>query len=945
MDIPRTLDERLREGKVIPFVGAGVSMAVQDKNGARLFPSWKNLLEAAANRLDEEKKSPYASTVRGLLEIEPPDYLDAARRARQGLGPVWFQFIKEHIDRKSIDADDDSLKLARAVWQLGSQLVITTNYDRVLHWACPQRDDLVVWDIEAPAEQSGLLRGEINHPTVWHLHGSIHNATNLILTPDGYRRLYPEAGEAEHRYRTALTTLHQLMASHTFLFIGFSLDDAYFDMQLRGISDIFNGTTGPHYVLTRATERENIQRLALPVEPVTVADYGLPLLEGVRELSKVTAAAGPARKKPEPEQTDPPRSQPIASYDPRNPVFYVPFPQKGTQVVGREETILAVREQLTNGRRTVIGQTAAFQGLGGLGKTQLAVEYAYRFQNEYPNGVIWVNADQDIDSQLIHIAEKARWVAPESEHKYKLEIALQRIRTYSDCLLIFDNVEATNTIEPYLPEPQASPHILITSRLEQPGFKPVQLKLLDHELSLKLLLQEAGREQTPAGEDEARAAREIAGMLDGLPLALELAGAYVRYRQLPWRQYLELLQQNVKAALSGKFLGSFTKHEKDIYSTLKINEGIFQDEPLLRDILNLLTWSGSAPMSLSLMCALLDIPSPTELTGALSLGTALRLLQKTPAAERYAIHRLVREVRREDVPLTGQESWIAIICERMAKWFEDKRAEFNQLPFFESEIDHLQAWEQHAPAYAPKYASHLMWLQAYPSYHHGRYHDVRAQLEKAWAAFEQSNVSDLALKAHILNDLDFSYSALGDYKRALELQQKALEIRRKLFGDKHPDTAMSFNNVGISYGKLGDHKRALEFQQKALEIRRELFGDRHPDTALSFNNLGGIYEEMGDHKRALEFLQKALEIHKDLLGEHHPDTADSVVGVMYSLFELNRHFEARRIIEDYFRGLPSDHPSYEMVKEQRRWLLARIPGFRTPSTNKQRKGKHKKKGR
>src|ERR1041384_4590532 len=107
---------------------------------------------------------------------------------------------------------------------------------------------------------------------------------------------------------------------------------------------------------------------------------------------------------------------------------------------------LRVRKQLTSGRRTFIGQTAAFQGLGGLGKTQLAVEYAYRFKDEYPNGVIWLNADQDIEAQLTDLAEKAYWIAPESEHKYKFEVARHRLRTYSDCLILFDNLEDQQAI-------------------------------------------------------------------------------------------------------------------------------------------------------------------------------------------------------------------------------------------------------------------------------------------------------------------------------------------------------------------------------------------------------------------------------------------------------------------------------------------------------------------
>lgn len=85
MSIPQTLEDRLRTGKVIPFVGAGVSMAVKKQGtNERLFPSWKELLMRAADRLEKEQKSPYARAISGLLEISPPDYLDAAKRARRG---------------------------------------------------------------------------------------------------------------------------------------------------------------------------------------------------------------------------------------------------------------------------------------------------------------------------------------------------------------------------------------------------------------------------------------------------------------------------------------------------------------------------------------------------------------------------------------------------------------------------------------------------------------------------------------------------------------------------------------------------------------------------------------------------------------------------------------------------------------------------------------------
>jgi tetratricopeptide (TPR) repeat protein len=902
MIIPKTLTDRFRADKVIPFVGAGVSMAVKDKDtGERLFLSWKALLEKAADYLAGENKQAYANVVRGLLQLDTPDYLDAAKKARQGLGSVWYTFLKEQIDHPREKAEDESLKLAKAVWRLGSQLVITTNYDKVLSWVCPQRDNISHWDIEAKAEQGGALRDGVKKPTVWHLHGYIDNAANLILTPDGYSRLYPEAGHGENLYKAALKTLHQMMTSHTLLFIGFSLNDEYFGMQLQGISEIFQGSTGPHYVLTRESDREKIRALNLPVEILTVTDYGPPLLEGLRELGEIAAEAKPQTEIQGQTPESLIQATRVASYDPRNPVFYVPFRPKGDQVIGREDNILAVREQLTQGRRTAIGQTASFRGLGGLGKTQLAVEYAYRYQNEYPNGVIWLNADQDIDAQLTDLAEKALWIAPESEHKYKLEIAQQRLRKYSDCLIIFDNVESLDSIKNYLPEPQANPHILITSRFEQSGFTPIDINLLDIELSLKLLLQEAGRKQQPTEENELNAAREIAKILDGLPLALELAGAYIRYRQVRWQQYRGLLGQNLKIALPGKLLGgSFTQHEKDIYSTLKINEEVFEDEPRLRSILDLLTWSGSAAMGLSLMCALLEIENPVDLTNALSLGIALRLLQESPNAESYAIHRLVREVRREDIPLLVREEWANKICQLMGEWFQERKEKFEDLSDFEAEIDHLQAWQQHALKYASKHTSRLIWLQAYPSYHRGRYQETRQWIEKALDFFERFHSDDLELKAHLFNDLGYSHSALGEYRRALEYDEKALAIRLELLGEQHPDTAMSFSNVGASYGNLGQYKRGLEYDEKALTILSELLGERHPRTAISFNNVGTGYSHLGQYKRGLEYYEKALIIRLELLGEQHPDTALSFSNIGASYSHLGQH---KRALEYYEKAL------------------------------------------
>src|SRR5436305_13241691 len=247
MKIPRSLEDGLRDGRVIPFVGAGVSMAVERVGGGRLFAGGKQLLLDGAARVEREGKS--ANLVRALVENDPPYYLQAAQELRDKLGPLWGAFLKDAIDVSRAEVADGSLALAQAVWRVGSRLVVTTNCDQVLGWACPAegRDDLKIWDINAPAEQAEYLRrGELRAPTVWHLHGHIDDAAGLILTPDGYDSLYP-VGETEPRHQAALETLRHLLASRSFLFVGFSLADEHLGGELRAMLDVVERSRGPHY--------------------------------------------------------------------------------------------------------------------------------------------------------------------------------------------------------------------------------------------------------------------------------------------------------------------------------------------------------------------------------------------------------------------------------------------------------------------------------------------------------------------------------------------------------------------------------------------------------------------------------------------------------------------------------------------------------------------------
>jgi tetratricopeptide (TPR) repeat protein len=879
MEFSQKLEESLKHGKVIPFIGAGVSMTVLAQSGEPLFPSWKALLMEAAARLEEDGKTDHVGIIRG--KINTNRLLAAAEEAQLALGSNWHNFLKSQFDKTSDEAQDASLELARLAWRLGSDLVVTTNYDNVLHWACPRAHDVDKWNIEAAVEQCNLLRDGIKKPTIWHLHGHIGDSANIILTPDSYQRLY--ADSTKKRYEAAIQTLRHQLASRSFLFIGFSLADEDFTNQLQMLEEIYQGAAGPHYVLLPEAQRGLFKSPTPAIEPVFFQDFGEPLLDCLRHMTNIADSA----VKPVPVTAA------VADYSPDKPVFYVPFRPKGEQMVGRRDALAEVRHQLCDGKHTSIGQTAAFQGLGGLGKTQLAVEYAHAYRDEYPNGVIWINADQDITPQLTKLAEEARWVSPLSDQPFKIQIALRRLRETSDCLIVFDNLEQLADIKDFLPKPRANPHLLVTSRTEQPGFNPVALNILTPELGLQLLMQEAGRELD--GEEQTQAARLIVERLDGLPLALELAGAYLRRRPaVSWEQYLELLRDNPRSAFPARLQGeSLTGHEADIYATLKINETLFEEEPLLREVLDLLTWSGSAPMPLSLLCAALGQEKPSALIGALSLGVALRILQQTDGGERYAIHRLVREVRREDVPLETLRGWAEDCGRCLGDWFEAHRRDFRDLPLFEAGLDHLEAWRHNAERLEyTLLAVRMIWLQAYPAFHWGRYEDAKYDIERALALYETTAKADTALQAHLLSDLATVNSKMGNHKEALTLGEQALAIRRELHGENHSDTAMSLANVASVYIQVGKRDKAMEFGQQALAIRRKLFGNEHLDTAASLSNVAGYHYMLGEHDVALELGQQALDIHHKLLGNDHPDAARSLANFALYHNKLGKHDKA-----------------------------------------------------
>ena len=181
------------------------------------------------------------------------------------------------------------------------------------------------------------------------------------------------------------------------------------------------------------------------------------------------------------------------------------------------------------------------------------------------------------------------------------------------------------------------------------------------------------------------------------------------------------------------------------------------------------------------------------------------------------------------------------------------------------------------------------------------------------------------------NNVGTTYGDLGDHEKALEYQLKALEIMEQVLPPTHPSLATSYNNVGSTYGALGDHEKELEYQLKDLAICEQVLPPDHPDLAITYNNVGMTYGALGDHEKELEYQLKALEIREQVLPATHPSLATSYnnVGSTYgALGDHEKELEYQlKALEIWEQSLPPDHPYNVMCRSNIAITCAQMEDF------------------
>lgn len=350
-----------------------------------------------------------------------------------------------------------------------------------------------------------------------------------------------------------------------------------------------------------------------------------------------------------------------------SPIKNIPY-QRNPFFTGREEIVKHLHNTFTKGKAAALTQTQAIIGLGGIGKTQTAVEYAYRYAGEYQT-VLWVRGDsrEALESDFVRIANFLD-LPKQNQQDQKLVVNAVKhwLQTNSGWLLIFDNVEDLGLLHDFIPSLFAG-HILLTTQAQAIGTlaESIEIERMQRDEGALFLLRRAKLIDRASEEDWAKA-EEISETLDGLPLALDQAGAFIEETTCSLSEYLRLYLIERVSLLQERGGASFDHPESVAVTFLLAFEKIEKANCAAADLLRL--------------CAFLspdDIPEEIMTEGAADLGPLLQplaanqlqlkkaiatlrkysLVRRDPNAETLSIHRLLQVVSKDGMDEDTQRLW------------------------------------------------------------------------------------------------------------------------------------------------------------------------------------------------------------------------------------------------------------------------------------------------
>ncbi|MBV9382730.1 MAG: tetratricopeptide repeat protein [Streptosporangiaceae bacterium] len=525
------------------------------------------------------------------------------------------------------------------------------------------------------------------------------------------------------------------------------------------------------------------------------------------------------------------------------PVVWGNVPQRNKNFTGRSEILSLLRAGLSSSVTVVLPH--ALQGMGGVGKTQLAIEYAHRYRSEY-DLIWWIPADQPplVRSSLAALAPHlglppATASGIEAAAAAVLD-ALRRGEPYAKWLLVFDNADQPEDINDVIPRGPGD--VIVTSRNHrwESVVETVSVDVFTRDESIEFL---GKRVRSGLSRDEAAT---LANELGDLPLALEQAGALQAETGMPVEEYLRLLREHTVGIMSE---GRSADYPLSMTAAWRLSvSALEQQQPEAVNLLRCCAFFGPEPIPRDLFprgAQALTSPLGALLADPIRLARAIRELGRFALVRlegrSIVIHRLIQALLRDDLSPEEQQTYRdeahLILAAGAPKEPNDSRL----WPRFAELVAHVAApstqFERSTKDAVRHFASDLVRYL----YNSGDLEAAKTLAErfiKQWSAdSEPSSLPLLRAQRQLGNAL----RDLGQYSAAYARDEETLAVARETFGERDPFTLTMTNSFGADLRAAGDFSGALELDRDSLELHKEVLGHEAPQTLRVANNLAVDY--------------------------------------------------------------------------------------------------------
>ncbi|KAH8807443.1 hypothetical protein F5884DRAFT_899840 [Xylogone sp. PMI_703] len=663
------------------------------------------------------------------------------------------------------------------------------------------------------------------------------------------------------------------------------------------------------------------------------------------------------------------------------------FPESAEFVARASE--LTEMHRLLHGHKT--RSAVVLQGLGGIGKTQLAIQYVKKYKEKY-TAIFWLNAN-DRDSLRLSFKDMAQQIL---EHHASTSILVGAnlegnpdqmvnavkawLNTHKNTrwLLIYDNYDnprsannsdpSTVDIRPYIPGADHGSIIITTRSANVTQGRRLHIqKLTSIEEGLKILSNTSGRK----GIESDPNAIALATKLDGLPLALSTAGAYLEHMTTSFSEYLRLYEESwLKLQMTSPQVNSY--EDRSLYTTWQITfDRIRQQNAASAQLLKLWAYFDKQDVWFELLRPknFVDDELIRKLTeDELSFNEAVRLLceyglvhkeaslQQPSRSEGYGVHSCVHSwtifvLNREcdeslvklalrcvasKVTSTDVDKWWVVQrrilqhaarCEHLImdgkvdiagmEWALNNLGLLysNQGKLAEAEKMYIRALQGYEKALGPDHISTLNTVNNLGSLYHNQ--DKLAEAKKmyirALQGYEKALGPDHISTLNMVNNLGILYCNQGKLAEAEKMYVRALHGKEKAFGPDHTSTLNTVNNLGILYHNQDKLAEAKKMYIRALQGYEKAFGPDHTSTLDIVNNLGSLYRNQSKLAEAEKMYIRALQGYEKAFGPDHTSTLDIVnnLGSLYrnqsKLAEAEKMYI--RALQGYEKAFGPDHTS------------------------------------